>query len=148
RLKNVRFLDPRPAAEIPALLAAADALHVPLKAEMPGAVPSKLYEAMSSGRPVVLIGTGEAAEIVQTTGAGITVRPGAISDIVHAIRRLEANPAAAIEMGQSGRRAALERYDRKQIAGRFIDYLEGHSEHASTLLNEECVALPIRDRRS
>ena len=52
-LSNVRFLDPRPAQDIPAFLAAADIILVPLKMYIPGAVPSKLYEAMASGKAVV-----------------------------------------------------------------------------------------------
>ena len=51
RLKNVRFLDPRPAREIPSVVAAADIVIVPLKTYIPGAVPSKLYEAMASAGP-------------------------------------------------------------------------------------------------
>jgi len=50
---------------MPAILAAADVLLVPLLRYIPGAVPSKLYEAMASGRPVILIGEGEAASIVR-----------------------------------------------------------------------------------
>jgi hypothetical protein len=36
--------------EMPALIAAADIVLVPLKMYIPGAVPSKLYEAMASRR--------------------------------------------------------------------------------------------------
>jgi glycosyltransferase involved in cell wall biosynthesis len=49
-LNTVRFLDPRPAYEMPALIAAADIVLVPLKMYIPGAVPSKLYEATASRR--------------------------------------------------------------------------------------------------
>src|SRR5262249_2286269 len=45
-LHNVRFLPSYPAREIPAFLASADIILVPLKLFIPGAVPSKLYEAM------------------------------------------------------------------------------------------------------
>ena len=65
-----------PAGEMPDLLAAADVVLVTLKMHIPGAVPSKLYEAMASGRPVVLVASGEAAEIVREHRAGIVVEPG------------------------------------------------------------------------
>jgi glycosyltransferase involved in cell wall biosynthesis len=123
-LDNVRFEEPRPAGEIPALLAAADIIVVPLKMYIPGAVPSKLYEAMASGRPVVLIAEGEAAEIVRQHQAGIIVKPGDIRSLVCAIRTLQKQPSLRRTLGSNGRRAAKENFDRAAIARRFIERLE------------------------
>jgi glycosyltransferase involved in cell wall biosynthesis len=126
-LSNVRFLDPRPATEIPALIASADIVLVPLKKYIPGAVPSKLYEAMASGRPVVLIAEGEAAEVVYQYGAGIVVKPGEIRDLVEAIRRLHIDRSLRRNLGQNGRRAAEQFFERTTIAKRFIDHLEANA---------------------
>jgi len=123
-LSNVCFLDPRSADEMPALLACADVLLVPLKGFIPGAVPSKLYEGMGSGRPVLLIASGEAASVVSETSAGLVVQPGDIPAIVDALRRLKAEPELGRIMGENGRKAALERFDRDLIAKEFIEYLE------------------------
>src|SRR6266536_834116 len=46
-LSNVRFLAPLPSDQVPPLLAAADIVLVPLATHIPGATPSKLYEAMA-----------------------------------------------------------------------------------------------------
>ena len=124
RIANVEFLDPIPAEEVPALLAAADVLLVPLGLDLPGAVPSKLYEAMASGRPVVLVASGEAAEIVREHQVGITIMPGELQSLVAALRRLKAEPALRKEFGANGRKAAILHYDRKKIADRFINHLE------------------------
>lgn len=123
-LTNVRFLDPRPASEIPALLAAADVLLVPLKRHIPGAVPSKLYEAMASGRPTVLVATGEPADIVRRYHAGIVVSPGEIEEFVEALRTLQASPELRRQQGENGRRAAERHFDRRVIVDRFLDFLE------------------------
>jgi glycosyltransferase involved in cell wall biosynthesis len=123
-LSNVRFLDPRPAAEMPSLIASADIVLVPLKKYIPGAVPSKLYEAMASARPVVLVAEGEAAELVCQHKAGIGIKPGAINDLVWAIRRLHMDPPLRRTLGQNGRRATEQIFDRTRIAKRFIDHLE------------------------
>jgi glycosyltransferase involved in cell wall biosynthesis len=123
-LSNVRFLDPRPASEIPKLIAAADIVLVSLKKYIPGAVPSKLYEAMASARPVVLIAEGEAAEIVCQHKVGIVVKPGAINDLVRAIRRLHIDPSLRRSLGQNGQRAAEQHFDRVKIASAFIEHLE------------------------
>ena len=125
-LSTVRFLDPRPACEMPALIAAADIVLVPLKMYIPGAVPSKLYEAMASGRAVVLIADGEAAEIVREHQAGIVVRPGDIQGLIEALRTLHEQPALRQTLGENGRRAAEQYFDRKKIVTRFIEHLEAN----------------------
>lgn len=131
---NVDFLDPRPAADVPAYLASADIVLICLKTRIPGAVPSKLYEAMASARPVLLVDEGEAAEIVTEHRAGIVVRPGDIDGIASAIRTLAANPRLRWELGANGRRAAEQRFDRARIAAAFIDHLESCLEPWAPLL--------------
>ena len=101
---------------------------VPLGLHLPGAVPSKLYEAMASGRPVVLVASGEAAEIVLKHKAGITVRPGDLAGLTEAFRRLSAEPALRSQFGKNGIKAAAQCYDRKDIADRFISLLENNLE--------------------
>ncbi len=123
-LSGVRFIAPRPHAQMPALLAAADIALVPLKEHLPGAVPSKLYEAMASGRPVVLVAEGEPAAIVREQEAGIVVRPGDTPALVDALRTLNRDPALRARLGANGRRAAEQHYDRFRISSRFIDFLE------------------------
>lgn len=124
-LGNVRFFDPRPASEIPALMAAADAILVTLKGQIPGAVPSKLYEAMASGCPVVLAAEGEAAEIVNRYEAGIVVKPGDINALADALHRLRSDRDLCLQMGMNGREAVRRNFDRSLIAANFIDHLEG-----------------------
>jgi glycosyltransferase involved in cell wall biosynthesis len=124
KLTNVEFRDPRPASEVPQILAQADFLMVSLRGYIPGAVPSKLYEAMAAGRPVILIANGEAADIVRRHEVGIVVEPGDVNGIVRAVRQLSSNPGLRQRLGLNGRRAALEYFDRTKIAARFIDYLE------------------------
>jgi glycosyltransferase involved in cell wall biosynthesis len=125
-LKNVTFYPPRPASEIPSLLAAADIVVVPLKTYIPGAVPSKLYEAMASARPVVLIAKGEAADIVHDHSAGIVVDPGDTDGLVEALRLLRDQPSLRRSLGENGRCAAERCFDRADIARRFIDHLEAN----------------------
>jgi glycosyltransferase involved in cell wall biosynthesis len=124
RLDNIRFLDPRPSSEIPALVASADIILVTLKTYIPGAVPSKLYEAMASGRPVVLVAGGEPADIVQECRAGVVVDPGDIEGLAQALRMLNAQPALRRELGENGRKAAEQYFDRTKIVARFVNHLE------------------------
>jgi glycosyltransferase involved in cell wall biosynthesis len=124
QLDNVTFLEPRPAAEVPPFLASADIVLVPLGTHLPGATPSKLYEAMASGRPVVLVAEGEPAKIVQEQEAGLVVRPGDEQGLVAALRTLAGDPALRDRLGANGRRAAERYFNRSEIADRFVEYLE------------------------
>jgi colanic acid biosynthesis glycosyl transferase WcaI len=123
-LTNVKFFDPVQATEIPALVASADIVLVVLKMHIPGAVPSKLYEAMASGRPVILVADAEAAEIVRSHNTGIVVEPGDIAGLAEAIQRLAASPTLREELGANGRRTAEQFYDRAKIANDFVNHLE------------------------
>ena len=121
---NVRFLGFEPQENMPALIAAADILVVPLKTYIPGAVPSKLYEAMASGRPVILVASGEAADIVSKNGVGLVIRPSDIDGLVKAVRLLSADSRKRLSLGSRGRQIALAQYDRRTIVNQFMGYLE------------------------
>jgi glycosyltransferase involved in cell wall biosynthesis len=124
-LDNVRFLDVQPRETMPALLASADIALVPLVTRLPGAVPSKLYEAMASSVPVVLVADGEPRQILEAARAGIAVPPGDVAAIAAAIDRLASSPAEREGLGTAGRAAAVERHDRRAACDRFIDALSG-----------------------
>lgn len=124
RLSNIHFLDPIAAEEMPGWIAAADIALVTLKTYIPGAVPSKLYEAMAAGKPVVLVASGEPAEIVNKHRAGIVVEPGDIGGLAAALQQLAANPGLRHKLGANGRCAAEQYYDRNVIVDRFAQFLE------------------------
>jgi glycosyltransferase involved in cell wall biosynthesis len=123
-LTNVEFQDPRRSEEIPALIAGSDIVLVPLMSYLLGAVPSKLYEAMASGRPTILVASGEAAQIVNDYQAGITVEPGNVKGLVQALRTLLAQPQLRRTLGENGRRAARQHFDREVIVNRFREFLK------------------------
>jgi glycosyltransferase involved in cell wall biosynthesis len=122
-LRHVTFLEPQPKEAMPALLASADIAVVLLRTRLPGAVPSKLYEAMASGLPVVLVAEGEPAEILRSTNAGIAVNPGDLDGLADALRRLAQSKDERARLGAAGRAAAVERFDRRPILDRFIEEL-------------------------
>ncbi len=134
-LSNVRFLNPLPSAAVPPLVAAADILVVPLATHIPGATPSKLYEAMASGRPVVLVAGGEPAAFVREHRVGIVVSPGDGAGLVEALRTLSADAALREELGTNGRQTAERLFDKVDIDNAFIEYLEQAGQTA-----------PARDR--
>jgi glycosyltransferase involved in cell wall biosynthesis len=122
-LNHIRFLDPVSKDKIPSILQEADALVVPLKVQLTGAVPSKLYEAMAMGKPVILIAASEAAAIVNGAGCGVVVQPGDIDGLVSAIAGLKSDPPKIKQMGLNSRRAAVQKYDRANIINKFSKFL-------------------------
>ena len=123
QLSNVRFLDPVPREKMPLINSAADIGLVPLKVELPGAVPSKLYEYMGSGLPVILAATGEPVRIVEASQCGFTVTPEDPDALASAILKLASDRALRNEFAAAGRVAAERSYDRTVISARFVDYL-------------------------
>ncbi len=126
-LTNVRFLDPRPHCEMGRTLGEADILIVPLVRYLKGAVPSKLYEAMAAGRPVVLMVEGEAARVVHEHQAGLVVAPGDAKGLAEALRRLVGDPALRERLGRNGRAAVERHFDRRRIGAEFVQFLESAS---------------------
>lgn len=110
-LENVRFIDQVPLEETPPLLAASDALLVPLSRHptFQTFVPSKLIDFMAVGRPIILSAAGEAERIVRTAGAGVVVEPEDPAALARAVRYLQEHPDEAREMGQRGEMFARRR---------------------------------------
>jgi glycosyltransferase involved in cell wall biosynthesis len=123
-LENVLFLDPLPSEAMPEVLSSADIALVPLGAQLRGAVPSKLYEAMGVGVAVVLAADGEPASIVRESNAGVVVMPNDAEALAGAVERLAKSPEERLRMGRNGRRTAVETYNRIGVSLEFARYLE------------------------
>lgn len=122
-LRNVLFLPPVEKIKMPNFLSSADIVIVPLKIYLPGAVPSKLYEAMASGKPVILVAEGEAVEILKTAQAGVAIKPGDIDGLTRAITELAMNSELRTKFGNAGRRYVLRNFNRTKIIDEFTGFL-------------------------
>jgi glycosyltransferase involved in cell wall biosynthesis len=125
-LDNVTFVDQVPLDASAHYLNAADALLVPLVADpvFDMFVPSKMFDALSSARPVLLAVDGEARDILERSGGGVFVRPGDAGALAAAIVSLQADPAACAAMGRSGRQFVRQHYLRSDQARAFTALLE------------------------
>jgi colanic acid biosynthesis glycosyl transferase WcaI len=118
-LTNVDFYPPVAHQDVPSILASMDAAVVSLRGTIRGSVPSKIYEAMASEIPILLVADGEAEEIVTGAKAGLAVAPGDEEGLEGAIRAMAGNAGDRRRMGEQGRQAAERFYDRPRIAERF-----------------------------
>ncbi|MBK9063688.1 MAG: glycosyltransferase family 4 protein [Acidobacteria bacterium] len=112
------FLGRRPRDEMPALMAAADALVVTLKASTLAefVVPSKTYAYLAAARPVLSATGGAADRLVSGVGAGLAVPPEDPKALAGAIRTLKGlAPAERDAMGARGRAYARENLTRRAV---------------------------------
>lgn len=103
-LPHVSFLPPQPKIGLGAFLAAADAHLVTVRAGLGGlVVPSKIYGALASGRPVFYVGPpgSEAALLVEASGRGASIPNGDAAALAEAIRTAARAPSAGASAARS-----------------------------------------------
>jgi putative colanic acid biosynthesis glycosyltransferase WcaI len=121
-LDNVSFSDPLPHAAMPSLYARSELCLVSLRkldSMRRAGLPSKLFEIMAAGRPVVVAAEGEPAEIVDAADAGVTVPPGDGARLAEAIERLRRAPARRRRLGENGRRYIERHLTRERVTERY-----------------------------
>lgn len=120
-LSSVAFLPNQPKERMPALLAAGDACVVPLR-DLPlfkAALPSKMFEAMATARPILLSVNGEAAELLGQAAAGIAVPAENADALAAAIVALAEDRPRARALGETGRAWVTAHFSRDRLARRF-----------------------------
>ena len=120
---RVTLLPPQPRERIPALLACADVAVITLGMSIVGAVPSKIYEAMGTSLPILLVADGEADRRVNHAEAGLVVAPNDTEGFRDAFVQLATDAGLRAHLGANGRRAATTTYDRSVIATRLDTFL-------------------------
>lgn len=86
-------------------------------------LPSKMFEAMATARPIVLGVLGESAELLQKAGSGIVIQPESAAALADALTRLASDPAMAQELGRAGRRFVEKELDRDKLAATMLEEL-------------------------
>lgn len=124
-LNNVEFLGPQPRELVPKILGASDLVAVTLRDRpvFTQVIPSKLFEIMACGRPILLGVAGEAARMLERAGAGWAVEPQntvAMQNVVEVVRR---DPMQAQVRGAAGRAFVELEFDRDVLARRYLEQL-------------------------
>ena len=125
-LNNVVFLDPQPKARMPAVWSLCDVALVHLKNTevFAGVIPSKIFETMGMGLPVLFAGPeGDGSRIVTDADAGVVVAaedPGALAG---AVRALADDPDRRQRLANNSL-AAAPRHSRETQARHMLGVLE------------------------
>jgi glycosyltransferase involved in cell wall biosynthesis len=111
--------------EMPAVLSVYGGSLIPLIKNIYGAVPSKIYEAMASGLPILFSGEGEGAKIIKRVEAGWVNDPRNWEQIKRNISLfLEMDQNEFMQLRENNRKVASLQFDRnKQIEAlsRFLE---------------------------
>lgn len=125
-LDNVTFVDTVPRSEVVRYWSLVDLSIIHLKRTplFETVIPSKLFECMAMGLPVLHGVAGESARIVEREDVGLLFEPENAEALSTAIRRLVDDPELRRRFSENGPRAARI-YDRKTLAGEMLNTLMG-----------------------
>ena len=129
-------------------LSVADVHLISLRQEFVGiSVPGKLYGIMASARPALFVGPTacESAETIVDAQCGGVIEPtraNAGADLVELLRRWQSDPAAAKALGDNGRQAFLQAYERESNRRQLADVMS----NAWRAPLSEPIARPLAER--
>jgi glycosyltransferase involved in cell wall biosynthesis len=126
-LRNVEFVDGVPRDRVAPILAACDAFLLVLRKHplFEITIPSKIYEYMAAGKPILCSVEGEAAALVSSSRCGLVVKPSDGEALAAAVEKLREDPALCREMGESGKRCAHEPFSRDSLMAGYAELVEG-----------------------
>lgn len=137
-IQNAHFLPQVPLNEIARYINTSDLLLVPLSGDkvFDWFIPSKMFDFMACGKPVVLAVNGEARKILEESRGGVYVPPDNPRLLAEMILQLSRDREKLAEMGNRGRAYVLSHFTRDVQA----NYLEEILLH---LTRERPRPLPI-----
>ncbi|MCW5656398.1 MAG: glycosyltransferase family 4 protein [Burkholderiaceae bacterium] len=124
-LTNVAFADTVAKSQVPRWWSLLDVsiIHLRRTELFKTVIPSKLFECMGMGIPVLHGVAGESAEIVQREDVGRTFEPESVDQLVQSLMMLHDDQALLARLRANGPSAAA-RYDRSALAASMLSSLE------------------------
>lgn len=123
-LNNVKFIGNIPRSQMSLAIAACDAYIVPLKKNdlFLGAIPSKLFEPLAMGKPILLGVDGEARELFIEKGkGGLFFTPEDATELSEKVRYLNLNRIELSTLGENGKQFVSLNFNREKIAKQFFN---------------------------
>ncbi|MFN7946759.1 MAG: glycosyltransferase family 4 protein [Blastocatellia bacterium] len=152
-LDNVTFLKEQPRERLLDFYRASDASLVPLRRLdiFKKVLPSKIFELMGTGSPIICSVEGEAAALIQRAESGLCIEPENAAALVAAIRQLRADASLRAQLGAAGERFVKARFLRSVLAEKYVAALQTaisgrHSGHRRLLSEPE--AAEVRASRA
>jgi len=124
-LTNVKFIDSQPKDIIPEFYSTSDICLIPLRniELFKTFIPSKMFEIMACGVPIVASLEGEAADILNNSKAALVVKPDNPGEIKEAILKLKNDKVLYNQLKVNGPIFVENNYSRKKLAEEYLDIL-------------------------
>ena len=110
--------------ELPSKLKEADMTLIPLVKNIYCAVPSKIYESMAAGLPIMFVGEGEGARIIQENKIGLVAHSKEYKVLEENIKYAVSHPEEMKEMSNNCRDCAQNKFNRPKQINALNDYLK------------------------
>lgn len=110
--------------ELPSKLKEANMTLIPLVKNIFGAVPSKIYESMAAGLPIMFVGEGEGARIVKENNIGLVAHSKDYKGLEENIKFAVSHPEEMKKMSENCLVCARNKFNRPKQIKRLYDYLE------------------------
>jgi glycosyltransferase involved in cell wall biosynthesis len=125
-LTNVVMLGQQPKEGMPRVWSVADVSLVLLRKLdlFTTVIPSKIFESMAMGKPILLGVRGESRALIEEAGAGIGIEPEDAVALAVAVQTLESDRALYQRMAERGPAYVREHFDRRKLALRYLALLE------------------------
>ncbi len=124
------FIDRKPAEEIPAYQAAADALLITLsKSDVFSiTIPAKLQSCLACGKPILVSADGEVQQIIRDSKAGLVSDSEDVNGFVKNIKQLSnMDKKQRDELGANALRYSKEHFNKEVLLKRMDQILQGGS---------------------
>jgi len=125
-LKRVKIMDAISQEEIAPYLHCADILIVVLRENdfFKSAIPSKFFDYMAAGKPIVSNVAGELKDIMEKYDTGIYFSLAEKGSFEQAIKILSRDPVRRKVMGENGKKLVADRFLRSQLALDTVEHIE------------------------
>lgn len=122
----VVFTGRQPREAVPGILASSNACLIHLRRcdLFTTVLPSKIFETMAMGCPIVVGVEGPAAEMASSAGVGVAMEPESAESLVNAVTNMADNRVRTEKMGKMGRGYIVGNYNRNKLAELYLRCLE------------------------
>ena len=141
KLNNLIFAGLQPKNEMYRFIPSMDITIIPLRYHLPGALPSKIYEAMACQVPIVLAAEGDPQILIERSNAGIVVDYYDTAAVLAAVNKLIEHPEERLRLGKNGRNYVLKHHTRPQIVQQLAEVIETTVTSQRSRLRNQSVAI-------
>jgi len=111
---------------LPRVLLDSDMSLIPLVKNIFGAVPSKIYESMAAGLPIMFMGEGEGVKIVANNNLGLVAHARDYNQLKQNIQYASNHPEVVELMGKNCIKCAADKFNRPKQIKALHDFMQSN----------------------